>query len=50
MIFVLADGHPTPATNIEKLDHKVREPSCIVNMVPALGNHSLLSGGDFTVE
>ena len=46
-IFSLAYGHPTPATNIAKLEHRAREPACTVNMVPALANQSLLSGGKF---
>ena len=33
-IFVLADGHPTPATTIAKLEHNVREPARTVNTVP----------------
>ena len=44
-IFALADIHPTLAINIAKLEHRVREPACTVNMVPALDNQSLLSGG-----
>ena len=43
-IFSLADEHPTPATNISKLDHIVQDPARTVNMVPALANQSLLSG------
>ena len=46
-IFSLADGHPTPETNIAKPDHMVQEPVCTVNMVLALDNKSLLSGGKF---
>ena len=38
IIFTLADGHPTPATTIALLEHKVREPACTVNMVPSLSN------------
>ena len=40
-------AHPTPATNIAKLEHRFREPECTVNMVPALANQSLLSWGTF---
>ena len=47
-IFVLVDIHPTPATNIAKLDHRVQEPARTVNMVPALENQSLLSGVKFS--
>ena len=47
-IFALADGNPTPATKIAKLEHRVREPVRTVNMVPELANQSLLSGGKFT--
>ena len=46
-IFVLSYGHPTPATNIAKLEHRVREPARMVNMVPELSNQSLLNGGKF---
>ena len=45
-IFVLANGHPTPETNISMLEHRVIEPARTVNMVPALENKSLLSGGN----
>ena len=44
-VFALADGHPTPAITIAKLEHQVREPARTVDMVPALANQSLLSGG-----
>ena len=46
-IFALADCHLTPATTIAKLEHNVREPARTVDMVPALANQSLLSGGKF---
>ena len=46
-IFALVDGHPTPATNIAKIEHRFREPERTVNMVPALANQSLLSGVKF---
>ena len=46
-VFALADGHPTPATTIAKLEHQVREPAQTVDMVPDLANQSLLSGGKF---
>ena len=46
-IFALADGHPTAATTIALLEHKIREPACTVNMVPALENQYLLSRGKF---
>ena len=46
-IFALANGHPTLATNIAKLEHRVQEPVRTVNMVPVLANQSLLSGGKF---
>ena len=44
-IFALADGHPTPATTVAKMEHNVIEPALTVNMVPALSNQFLLSGG-----
>ena len=44
-IFELADGHPTLATTINMLDHKVREPARNINMVPELANQYLLRGG-----
>ena len=46
-IFALADGHPTPASNIAKLEHRVQDPACTVNLVPALANQYLLSRGKF---
>ena len=46
-ILTLEDRHPTPATNIAKLEHRVREPARTVNMVPELANQSLISGGKF---
>ena len=46
-IFALVDGHPTLATTINLLEHKIQEPERTVNMVPALANQSLLSGGKF---
>ena len=46
-IFALADGHPTPATNIVMLECRLREPAPTLNMIPALANYSLLSGGKF---
>ena len=46
-IFALADGQPTPATNISKLERIVQESARTFNMVPALDNQSLLSGGKF---
>ena len=46
-IFELVDGHPTPATNIAKLEHRVREPARKVNMITALSNQSLLIRGRF---
>ena len=46
-IFVLADGHPTPATTITLLEDNIQEPVRTVNMVPDLANQSLLSGGKF---
>ena len=47
-IFALADGHPTPETTISMLDHNFREPARTNNMVPALANQSLISGGKFS--
>ena len=44
-IFELADGHPTLATTINMLDHKVREPARNINMVPELANQYLPRGG-----
>ena len=46
-IFSLADGNPTPATNISKLEHIVQDLVHTVNMFLALANQSLLSGGKF---
>ena len=46
-IFALADGHPTPETTIAMLGHKFREPERPVNIVLALANQSLSSGGKF---
>ena len=46
-IFALADGHATAGSNITKLHHNVLEPARIVDMVPALKDNSLLSGGKF---
>ena len=46
-IFALSDEHPTPATNISEIEHKVWEPARTFNMVPALGNQSLLIRGKF---
>ena len=46
-IFALADGQPTLATNIAKLEHRVHEPARTVNMVPALANQYVLSGSKF---
>ena len=43
----MSDGHHTPASNVAKLHHPVREPACTVDMVPALVDQSLLSGGKF---
>ena len=45
--FYLADGHPTPATNITKLEHRVNDTARTVNMVPSLDNQYLLSRGKF---
>ena len=47
-IFALEDGHPTPATTIALLEHKIRDPARTVNMVPALANRYLLSRGKFS--
>ena len=44
-IFALANGYPAPETTITVLGHKVREPVGTVNMVPALANQYLHSGG-----
>ena len=46
-IFALADGHPTAGSNVANIYHKVREPARTVDMVPALADNSLLSGGKF---
>jgi len=46
-VFALADGHPAPGTTIAKLHHPIREPARTVDMVPALAENSLLSGGKF---
>ena len=46
-IFALADGQPTLATNIAKLEHRVHEPARTFNVVPAFSNQSPLSGGEF---
>ena len=47
-IFVMADGHPAAGSNVSKLYPNVHDPACIVNMVPALADNSLLSGGKFS--
>ena len=47
-MFALEDGHPTSATNKSKLEHIVQEPARTVNMVLALANQYLLSGGNFS--
>ena len=47
-IFMLADGHPTPETTIARQEHNVIEPAHTVNMVLALANQYLLSGGKFS--
>ena len=44
-ILALEDRHPNPATNIYKLEHRVQEPACTVNMLLELANQSLLIGG-----
>ena len=46
-LFALTDGHPTPENTINMLEHKVIEPVRKVNMVLALANQYLLSGGKF---
>ena len=46
-VFSVADSHRTPAYNVAKLHHPVREPARTVDMVPALTDQSLLSGGKF---
>ena len=46
-IFALSYGHPIPATNKGKLEHRVCELTSTVNMVTSLANQSLLSGGKF---
>ena len=46
-MFLLEDGHPTPATNIAKLEHRVQDPERMVNIVPVLSNQYLLSRGKF---
>ena len=45
-VFSMADCHPTPASNVDKLHHPIRGPACTVDMVPALADQSLLSGGN----
>ena len=47
-IYALAYVHPTLASNIAKLEHRLREPARTVNMVLALANQSLLIGGKFS--
>merc|ERR1712051_96079 len=46
-VFALADDHPIPAIIVAKLYHEIREPARTVDIVPALGRNSLLSGGKF---
>ena len=47
-VFALANGHPTPATNISLLKHKhLREAERTLHIVVALAHQSLLSGGQF---
>ena len=47
-IFALVDGHATAGSNVAKLHHNIREPAHTVDMVPALKDNSLLSGGKFS--
>ena len=47
-IFVLADGHATAGSNVEKIHHNIREPARTIDRVPALKYNSLLSGGKFS--
>ena len=48
-VFALANGHPTPATNISLLKHKhLREAERTLHIVVALAHQSLLSGGQFS--
>ena len=47
-IFALADGHATAGSNIVKLHHNVREPARTVEIMSALKDNSLLSGGKFS--
>ena len=47
-IFALAYGHPTEKSNDAKLYHNMCEPKRTVDMVPALVDNSLLSGGKFS--
>ena len=44
---IVANGHLTPASNIVKLHHPVRELARTFDIVPALANQSLLSGNNF---
>ena len=32
-IFALEYGHPNPATNIARIEHRGSEPECMVNVV-----------------
>ena len=41
----IADCHRTPAFTVGKLHHPVREPTCTVDIIPALTDQSFLSGG-----
>ena len=45
---MLADGHPAAGYNVANLYHNAREPGRTVDMVPALADNSLLSGGKFS--
>ena len=45
--FELEDGNPTPATNISKLEHRVRDRARAVNMVVSLAHQSRLNRGKF---
>ena len=47
-IFALANVYPTPTTTVANLEHNVYEPAHTVDMVPALANQSLPSGGKFS--
>ena len=44
----MTDGQKAAVSNVAKLYHNVRKPTNTVDVVPALADNSLLSGGKFS--